>query len=57
LSEYVDEADAHLVSEGFIEREVAHRIYRFGNVATVMSSYEGRLTSTGKPYSRGVNIY
>jgi len=54
--EYADEADAHFVSEGFTEHELAHKIYRFGNVATVLSSYEGSLAS-GKLYSRGVNIY
>jgi len=36
---------------------VAHKIHRFGNVATVFSSYEGKFTSTGKLYTRGVNIY
>jgi hypothetical protein len=56
LQEYADDADAHFVSEGFTEHELAHKIYRFGNVATVLSSYEGKLAS-GKLYSRGVNIY
>jgi hypothetical protein len=55
--EYADEADAQLVRDGFSEHEVAHKIYRYGNVATVFSSYEGTLASTGKLYSRGVNIY
>lgn len=56
LKEFADEADAHLVSEGFTEHELAHKIHRFGNVATVLSSYEGKFAS-GKLYSRGVNIY
>ena len=55
--EYADEADEHFVRTGFTERELAHKIYRFGNVATVFSSYEGKETSTGKLLSRGVNIY
>jgi len=55
--EYADESDAQLVRDGFSEHEVAHKIYRYGNVATVFSSYEGTLASTGKLYSRGVNIY
>jgi len=55
--EYVDLADAHMVRDGFSEHEVAHKIYRYGNVATVFSSYEGTLASTGKLYTRGVNIY
>ena len=49
LREFADEADGHLVSEGFVEKEVAHKIYRFGNVATVLSSYEGKFAS-GKLY-------
>ena len=55
--EYAEAADASFVRDGFTEREVAHKIYRYGNVATVVSSYEGTLASTGKLYSRGVNIY
>jgi hypothetical protein len=56
LREYADELDAHFVSDGFTEHELAHKIYRFGNVATVLSSYEGKYVS-GKFYYRGVNIY
>jgi hypothetical protein len=37
--------------------ELAHEIHRFGNVATVLSSYEGRLQSIGKVVTRGVNIF
>jgi len=55
--EYADESDAQLVRDGVTEHEVAHKIYRYGNVATVFSSYELTLASTGKLYSRGVNIY
>jgi ketosteroid isomerase-like protein len=56
LQGFADEANSHLVSEGFTEHEVAHKIYRFGNVATMLSSYEGKFAS-GKLYSSGVNIY
>lgn len=55
--EYADEGDAQLVRDGSSEHEVAHKIYRYGNVATVFSSYEVTLASTGNLYSRGVNIY
>jgi hypothetical protein len=55
--EYADETDAQLVRDGFSEHEVAHKIYQYGNVATIFSSYEVSLASTGKLYSRGVNIY
>jgi hypothetical protein len=55
--EYADATDAEFVRTGFSEHEVAHKTYRYGNVATVVSSYEGKLASTGKLASRGVNIY
>ena len=55
--EYANQTDAHLVRDGFSEHEVAHKIFQYGNVATVFSSYEGTMTSTGKLYSRGVNVY
>lgn len=51
------EMDASLVKGGSIERELAHKIYRYGNVATVFSSYEIKLSSTGEVVGRGVNIY
>jgi hypothetical protein len=55
--EFTDESDAEMVKGGFSEREQAHKIHRFGNVATVFSSYEGKLAATGEVVGRGVNIY
>lgn len=55
--EFVDETDAFLVTEGFTERELGQKILRYGNVATVLSSYEGNYASTGKVVTRGVNIF
>ena len=55
--EYADQSDAFMVKEGFTERELGHEIHRFGNVATVLSSYETVLASTGKVMDRGVNIF
>jgi hypothetical protein len=54
---FVDHTDAFLVKEGFTERELGHSVQRFGNVATVLSSYEGKVASTGKVITRGVNIF
>jgi hypothetical protein len=54
--EYADAADAAIVKNGFTERELKHTIHRFGNVATVLSSYEGT-TADGKTKDRGVNIF
>jgi len=55
--EFADETDAMFVKEGFTEHELAHKIQRFGAVATVFSSYEAKLASNGKLVSRGVNVY
>jgi len=55
--EYLDESDDFLVKEGFTEVELGREIKRFGNVATVLSSYEGRVQSTGKVVTRGVKIF
>lgn len=54
--EFADEADASMTKDGFTERELKHVIKRFGNVATVLSSYEGTAAS-GKVITRGVNIF
>jgi hypothetical protein len=57
FQEFTDGMDASLVKDGSIERELAHKVYRYGNVATVFSSYEIKLSSTGEIVGRGVNIY
>jgi hypothetical protein len=54
--EFADEGDEWMVKNGFAERELAHVIKRYGNVATVLSSYEGK-TATGTATTRGVNIF
>ena len=55
--DYADHADAYFLKVGFTEHELAHVIHRFGNIATVLSSYEGRETASNKPADRGVNIF
>ena len=55
--EFADADDGFMVKEGFTERELRQEIHRFGNVATVLSSYEGKVASTGKVVNRGVNIF
>ena len=53
--DFADRSDASLVKDGFTEREIKHVIKRYGNVATVLSSYEG--STSGKVLERGVNIF
>ena len=54
--DFADRSDASIVKNGFTEREIKHIIHRYGNVATVLSSYEGG-DAAGKYKSRGVNIF
>lgn len=54
--EFADRSDAAAVRDGFTERELKHVIRRYGNVATVLSSYEGAPAS-GKDVERVVNIF
>src|SRR5262249_48270298 len=54
--EYIDQSDGFMVKEGFTEHELGHQVHRYGNVATVLSAYEGKMAKAGKP-ERGVNIY
>jgi hypothetical protein len=55
--EYTDATDAQFVKSGFIEHEVAHKIFRYGNIATVFSSYVSKLASSDKYTAQGVNAY
>ena len=41
--------------KGFYEAEVARRAERYGTIATVWSTYVGRLEPGGEPFVRGVN--
>jgi len=55
--ELADDTNAESVRDGFVEHELGHSIQRFGNVATVLSSYEIKISATGKAAARGVNIF
>ena len=56
VEEYIVVADPFLKRDGFWEREVAHRVERYGNVAHVFSTYESRVkTADSPPFSRGIN--
>jgi hypothetical protein len=53
--EFVDAADAGMVKNGFFETEI-HRVTRtFGNVSTILSTYEMRSKPGGPVFGRGVN--
>ncbi len=53
---FIEAARGFYAESAFYEREVWHRVDRFGNVAHVFSAYESRVGSAdGDPVSRGVN--
>lgn len=55
VTQYVEQNRKYFESSGFIDRESAHRVEAFGNIAQVWSTYESRRTeSDAEPYSRGI---
>jgi hypothetical protein len=53
--EFVDGTNAGLVKNGFDEHEIHRVMYRVGNIAHVMSTYEMHEIGTGPVTGRGVN--
>ena len=54
VNDYVASSGALLVEKGFHERELARRTERFGHIAHVFSTYEGKLDADGHAM-RGIN--
>ncbi len=52
---YIASRTPFFAANDFYEVEVAHRVERFGNIAHVWSTYEGRRSPEGEPYLRGIN--
>ena len=56
VEEYIKRAEPVLKSNGFLEREIARRVERFGAVAHVFSTYESRHAANDpQPFVRGIN--
>ncbi len=55
--EYVERSGEFLTRYGFTEREIARRVDRFGGIAQVFSTYEGRFQAADAPSTppRGIN--
>lgn len=53
--EFVDSSNDALVKRGFFERELHRVTQRFGNIAHVFSTYEGRDKENGPVIERGIN--
>ena len=48
-------ANESFVKNGFYEHEISRDMERYGNIAHVFSTYEGRRTKDGDPFLRGIN--
>jgi hypothetical protein len=56
--EYATLADAYFQKEGFVEREIARKAERYGNIMQIFSTYESRHdASDAKPFARGINSF
>jgi hypothetical protein len=52
---YITSRTPFFAANDFYEVEVAHRVERFGNIAHVWSTYEGRRSMESPPFLRGIN--
>jgi hypothetical protein len=55
VEDYVTKAGPNLEKDGFFEKEIARKTERYGNLAHVFSTYEGRRKADDKPFVRGIN--
>ena len=53
--DYVENAGPNLVRVGFIETETRRRTYQYGEMATILSAYEGVRADTGETIAVGIN--
>ena len=52
---YIERSGPWLVENGFTEVETRRRTHQFGNMATVLSAYEGTRQDTGETFLFGIN--
>jgi hypothetical protein len=55
VEDYITRSGPTLVEKGFVERQVARRVDRFGHLAQVFSTYETRLDGEPGLLGRGIN--
>jgi hypothetical protein len=56
VEEFIKRAEPGVKAQGFLEREIARRVERFGAIAHVFSTYESRhAASDPQPFVRGIN--
>ncbi len=55
VEDYVRGYGAHLEEIGFYERQIAHRVERFGRIAHVWSTYGSYASPEAEAFARGIN--
>lgn len=55
VDDYIARSGESLVRMGFVEKEIARRVDRFGNIAQVFSTYEAWRGDEKQPFMRGIN--
>ena len=53
--DYIESAGPNLVRVGFTETETRRRTYQYGEMATILSAYEGVRADTGETIATGIN--
>lgn len=53
--EYRQRNEPFFMENGFWEKEIGRKVFRFGEIATVQTAYQYRLQADGEPEQRGVN--
>jgi hypothetical protein len=55
VEDYATRGGAYFLKNGFFEKAVVNRVFTFGNIAQVLSSYESRHALGETPFARGIN--
>jgi hypothetical protein len=55
VEDYATRGGAYFLKNGFFEKPVVNRVFTFGNMAQVLSSYESRHALGEAPFARGIN--
>ena len=58
VEDYIERSGSMLEEVGFTEQEISRRVDRFGDIAQVFSTYEGKMTRNGQEQTiRGINSF
>ena len=55
VEDYIRVHDAFLREHAFYEKQIAHRVERFGRIAHVWSTYTSHAEPDAEPFARGIN--